>query len=78
MKFRFHQRHQKEAKRYFCKTRKEMHLTSGSSSQDTSCYVGPGSENTLNLGWYPDYPKGKWDELANMLRMCILNRSIQS
>ena len=59
MKFRFHQRHQKEVKRYFCKTRKEMHLTSGSSSKDTSCDVGPGSEKTWSCEKYPDNPKRK-------------------
>ena len=41
-------------------------------------YIGPGSEKTWNSEEkYPDV-KGKWDELENKLRTCILDRGIKS
>ena len=43
-----------------CQTWKEMQVTSGNSSPDTSCsLIGPGFEKICRFEKYPDKPQGK-------------------
>ena len=56
-----------EVMRYFSKTRKEMQLTSGSSTKETSCTLVDVYKNLGTLKKHPDNPTGKCDKLAKQV-----------
>ena len=64
--FDFFKRDRKKVMRFFCKTLKEMQLTSGSSSPDTSCTLVQVRKD-FKFEKYPENPRGKWDELAKQV-----------
>ena len=78
MKFRILQSDRKEVKRYFCKTQKEMQLTSESSSLDTSCTSGQVHKKLRNLKSTQTAHKKGGMNWQNKLRMCILYTNIKS